>query len=325
VNAPVAFDASTSTSSNGALQVRWDWEDNAVWDTTLSATLTASHAYPSTGTYSVRLEVQDAGGLTGTTTHALTVVASGGGPPPPSPPGAPTTSASVDGAVGANGWHLTAVNVTLTATSPSGSSFITLYSLDKDSWTTYARPFVVGDGDHMLQWQSIDAAGRIETMKSASIRVDLTPPAVGTPSPSGSVSQSDVTISWSSSDAASGIARQEVSIDGGPFESVGLVTTITRHLSNGPHTVQVKAVDNAGRASTSQGHFDVESSAFSLPTLPLGISWPFALFVVVLGLVTALVIRGSHRRQPRNRPRPRRDSMQEYEEEEEEEDDPSDW
>src|SRR5436309_5044862 len=75
----------------------------------------------------------------------------------------------------------------------------------------------------MLQWQSIDAAGRIETMKSASIRVDLTPPAVGTPSPSGSVSQSDVTISWSSSDAASGIARQEVSIDGGPFESVGLV------------------------------------------------------------------------------------------------------
>src|SRR5213594_2776393 len=102
VNAPVAFDASTSTSSNGALQVRWDWEDNAVWDTTLSATLTASHAYPSAGTNSVRLEVQDAGGLTGTTTHALTVVASGGGPPPPSPPGAPTTSASVDGAVGAN-------------------------------------------------------------------------------------------------------------------------------------------------------------------------------------------------------------------------------
>ena len=286
--------------------------------------MTANHAYPSAGTYSIRLEVQDAGGLAGTTTHTLTVVASGGGGPP-SPPGAPTTSASVDGAVGANGWHLTAVNVTLTATSPSGSSLITLYTLDQGSWTTYAERFVVGDGDHVLQWQSIDAAGRIETMKSASIRVDLTPPSVGTPSPSGSVSQSDVTISWSSSDAASGIARQEVSIDGGPFESVGLVTTITRHLSNGPHTVQVKAVDNAGRTSSSQGHFDVESSAFSLPTLPLGISWPFALFVVVLGLVTALVIRGSNRRQRRSRARPRRDSMQEYEEEEKEESNSSDW
>src|SRR5205823_5309312 len=105
---------------------------------------------PSSRTDSVRRAAQDAAGPTGTPTHTLTVVASGGGPPPPSPPGAPTTSASVDGAVGANGWHLTAVNVTLTATSPSGSSFITLYSLDKDSWTTYARPFVVGDGDHML-------------------------------------------------------------------------------------------------------------------------------------------------------------------------------
>src|SRR5439155_22447907 len=131
------------------------------------------------------------------------------------------------------------------------SSFITLYGLDKDSWTTYARTFVVGDGDHMLQWQSIDAAGRIETMKSASMRVDLTPPSVGTPSPSGSVSQSDVTISWSSSDAASGFARQEVSIDGGPFESLGRVTTITRDLSNGPPTVEVTGVANAGRTSTS--------------------------------------------------------------------------
>src|SRR5207253_4697878 len=77
VNTAISFDGSSSTSSNGALQARWDWEDNAVWDTTMSTTLSATHAFPSAGSYSVRLEVHDAGGLTGTVTHTVSVAASG--------------------------------------------------------------------------------------------------------------------------------------------------------------------------------------------------------------------------------------------------------
>src|SRR5256885_144269 len=150
VNTAVSFDGSTSTSSNGALQARWDWEDNGVWDTTLSTTLSATHAFPSAGSYSIRLEVRDAGGLTGTVTHPVSVAAAGS----PGVPGAPTTSVGVDGVVSTNGWHMSAVNVTMSATSPSGSSMVTLYSLDSAAWTTYAGPFAVQGGNHTLHWQS---------------------------------------------------------------------------------------------------------------------------------------------------------------------------
>src|SRR5207249_10892821 len=109
----------------------------------------------------------------------------------------------------------------------------------------------------------IKAAGHVESMKSPSPRADPKAPPLGPPSPSGRVTQSDVTISWTASDDASGIAKQEVSIDGGPFLSVGTATSTTLHLSNGPHQVWVKAVDNAGRESTTSGTFDVESSSLS--------------------------------------------------------------
>jgi hypothetical protein len=277
--------------------------------------LTATHAFPSAGTYSVRLEVRDAGGLTGAVAHTISAVASGGA----GTPGDPTTSVAVDGTVTPNGWHMSAVNVTMSATSPSGSAMVTMYSLDSASWTTYANPFVVRGGNHTLHWQSIDAAGRIESMKSTPIRVDLKAPTLGSPTPSGRVTQSDVTISWAASDDASGIARQEVSIDGGPFVSVGTATSITFHLSNGPHQVWVKAVDNAGRESTTSGTFDVESSSLSLPDLPFGISWPLALFIVVLAAVSFVLIGRGHRRKPRARPKPR-SRTQEFTEEEQEED-----
>jgi len=90
-------------------------------------------------------------------------------------------------------------------------------------------------------------------------------------------------------------------------------------LSNGPHDVQVRAFDNVGRQSTSSGHFVVDSSSSSsLPELPLGISWPFLLFVVVLAVVSFVLISRGHRKRPRTRPRAPT-QMQRYEEEVEEE------
>ena len=55
------------------LVVRWDWEDDGVWDTDWSSTMTASHTYVSPGTFIIRLEVRDAEGLTGNTTRQVTI------------------------------------------------------------------------------------------------------------------------------------------------------------------------------------------------------------------------------------------------------------
>jgi len=63
------FTADASASSDledppSSLEVRWDWEDDGVWDTAWSPAREASHRYDSTGRFSIHLEVRDSGGLT---------------------------------------------------------------------------------------------------------------------------------------------------------------------------------------------------------------------------------------------------------------------
>src|SRR5437870_2292984 len=87
VDAMVTFDASASTSSNGVLEARWDWEEDGVWDTAWSTTLSAGHAFSATGTYSIRLEVRDAGGLSDFIARSVIVIGPQGG----GTPGAPTS------------------------------------------------------------------------------------------------------------------------------------------------------------------------------------------------------------------------------------------
>src|SRR5438093_257733 len=85
VDAMVTVDASASTSSNGVLQARWDWEEDGVWDTAWSPTLSASHAFSATGTHSTRLEVRDAGGLSDFVARSVIVIGPQGGGTPGAP------------------------------------------------------------------------------------------------------------------------------------------------------------------------------------------------------------------------------------------------
>jgi len=70
-----AVDASGCSDAQDAastLQVRWDWESNGTW-TAYSTTKTANHTFATAGMHTITLEVKDTGGLSGTTTHAVTV------------------------------------------------------------------------------------------------------------------------------------------------------------------------------------------------------------------------------------------------------------
>ncbi len=71
-----SVDASCSTDDKtplAKLKVRWDWENDGVWDTAFSTTKTATHSYPSEGSKTIRVQVQDQSGLNGTTTQDLFV------------------------------------------------------------------------------------------------------------------------------------------------------------------------------------------------------------------------------------------------------------
>jgi hypothetical protein len=61
------FDASSSYDAEdplSALQFRWDWEGDGIWDTAWSSDPIAHHQFMVPGNYTVKLQVMDTGGLT---------------------------------------------------------------------------------------------------------------------------------------------------------------------------------------------------------------------------------------------------------------------
>ena len=183
----------------------------------------------------------------------------------------PVSTLSSSGVTGADGWYVSPVTVTLTATSGSGIATSIAYRIDGNAWVTYSQPITLPDGRHVLTYQATDADGYSEVSKSIAINVDSTPPSVLSNSPSVPIGPDD-SLSWSGSDGGSGIARYEVSIDGAAFVSVGLQTTLTRHWTAGTHVVVVRAYDAAGNAKSSVIQFSVAENPTS--TTPSGPSPP---------------------------------------------------
>ena len=85
--------------------------------------------------------------------------------------------------------------------------------------------------------------------------------------PSGVLTASEVVVSWNATDATSGIARYEVSVDGTPFASVDRETHLPLVVSDGDHVVLVRAVDEAGNAIVAEIRFRVDTNILS-PTGP---------------------------------------------------------
>jgi hypothetical protein len=94
----------------------------------------------------------------------------------------PTTTPSLSGPMGNNGWYTGPVTVILSATDPDGPADVaaTYYILDGGPQQTYTDPFPVsGDGVHTLVFWSVDFAGNIETPPpTRMISIDTTAPAV---------------------------------------------------------------------------------------------------------------------------------------------------
>jgi Tannase and feruloyl esterase len=76
-----------------------------------------------------------------------------------------------------NGWYRNPT-VTLSATDKDGDLDHTEYLLDSGGgWATYAGPFqVTGDGEHTLQYRSVDKVGHVESAHSFTFKIDATAP-----------------------------------------------------------------------------------------------------------------------------------------------------
>jgi uncharacterized protein (TIGR02145 family) len=70
------FDAASSADPEDLidqLKVRWDFENDGTWDTEFVKEKTATHKYNAAGTYTVKMQTMDTGGLTDATSLSVTV------------------------------------------------------------------------------------------------------------------------------------------------------------------------------------------------------------------------------------------------------------
>lgn len=159
----------------------------------------------------------------------------------------PTISLSVPGGSGWNQGGSYSISISgADATSGVAAAEI---SVDGGAWKSSAT--VSGDGVHNVDGRVVDKAGNQAT-QSGEIRIDGTPPSVDAEL-SGTLGQegwyvSAVTVTASASDALSGVAGVQVSLDGGGWQNAPLVVTI-----DGTHSLRVRASDAAGNQATAAG------------------------------------------------------------------------
>lgn len=130
-------------------------------------------------------------------------------------------------------------------------------NVGNDTSRTYTE---LVDGNHTIQVAGFDKAGN-DAMASVSFIVDSTPPTLSITSPSvgSALNFSSTTLAWSCSDTVSGVDRFDIKVDDGTWLEVGNVTHYDLDLSDGNHTVSLKAFDNAQNAGETSVDFLVDT------------------------------------------------------------------
>jgi hypothetical protein len=156
---------------------------------------------------------------------------------------------------GRNGWHVSMVDLSASATDAISGLSILNGSIDGGAtWISFPVHFT--DGDHQALIQARDVAGN-EVTVSRRIRVDTVSPAVQiTSHANGGVVQGDVRLSGSLEDVTSGPEGGEISVDGGiTWQTVLLRTSDwsfiwqSGEVPNGDYTVHMRGWDSAGNTS----------------------------------------------------------------------------
>ena len=169
---------------------------------------------------------------------------------PPADTVAPEVSASTSPATadGADGWFVSPVAASVSA-SDAGSGVAGLeYRLGDGAWSPYSSPVSMPEGTTTFSYRATDVVGNVSEAKQLPVKVDRVAPVTSSAvSPASGVVTAGSTISatFTASDATSGVESTEYSADGGaswaPATAAGVSFTKV-----GTHVVTYRSVDAAG-------------------------------------------------------------------------------
>ncbi len=123
------------------------------------------------------------------------------------------------------------------------------YSVGSSSPTYTLDVTEVGDGTHTVHVKAVDNAGN-ECIADVTIYLDKSAPVTFTPTanPASWTNENTVFIEFSTTDAGAGISHYEVALDDGAYSTQTSIYPLNvSGVSDGIHTVHVKAVDNLGK------------------------------------------------------------------------------
>jgi outer membrane protein assembly factor BamB len=159
----------------------------------------------------------------------------------------PTTQSSVSGPAGGNGYYKGAAQVSLTASDNLSGVANKYYRIDGGVTNTYSAAFTVsGDGNHAVDFWSVDVAGNVGNLSTVIIKIDASAPLTqaGVSGPSGTNGWylGAVQVSLAAVDNLSGVQTTSYKVDGGTTKTYAAAFSVS---GNGTHTVNFWSVDKA--------------------------------------------------------------------------------
>lgn len=141
------------------------------------------------------------------------------------------------------------------------------YRIDGGNWSAWSSTTSyefegLSDGEHNVTIRARDALGNIATVYIEFLVDTLGPTlSVENPATGAHLNSGSVTISWSANDTLSGILGYRSRLDGGEWSERSTAAEVTfTGLSDGAHTVEIEAFDNANNSVTRSITFNVDTA-----------------------------------------------------------------
>ncbi|WP_341996860.1 PxKF domain-containing protein [Microbacterium sp. LWH7-1.2] len=175
---------------------------------------------------------------------------------PPVDTVAPVVSASTTPATagGQNGWFVSPVSVSVSASDEGSGVASVEYRLGEGAWSGYSSPVSIPEGATTFSYRATDEAGNVSEVTQLPVKVDGVAPvtsAVVSPGSGVVLAGSTVSATFAASDETSGVAGTEYSTDGGATWVAATAAGVS-FTEVGAHVVTYRSVDAAGNVEAAK-------------------------------------------------------------------------